>query len=195
MNRSEHSEKRRGFTLVELMVVVSLIGILTAIGFVSMLHYRTIIRVNASARDMAGQVRLARAKAIREGMSVKVQFTGMNQYITGVDADEREGFDTSFPKTHYLQPGIRYGFFPSINQIPGHQWPVACSVDINNCGTSEVHFRHDGTASYSGAIYLIPQNDLSETGNRDDRMRAVDWEKTTGRIRVWKWQAAAKTWR
>lgn len=195
MKRLENKEKRRGFTLVEMMVVIALIGIMTAIGFVSMLHYRTIIRVNASAREMAGQMRYARAKAIRDGLSVKVSFTGMNQYTSGIDGDEAGGFDTSFPKTHYLQPGIRFGFFPTIGQVPGHRWPVMCSIDINNCGAAEMHFRYDGTSSYSGVVYIIPQVDLSDTGNRDDRMRAVDWEKTTGRIRAWKWQGGARTWR
>ncbi len=193
MNHESRHDERRGFTLIEMMVIVALIGILTAIGFVSMLHYRSIIRVNASARDVAGQFRLARAKAIRDGRSVMVSFpSAVNQYTLGIDADESGTFDTSFPKDRYLQTGIVFGYCddPLIDQVPGHTNPVSCPVEINGgCPTGlarHFHFRHDGTASFTGVVYLIPSVDLSATGNRPDRMRAVDWESATGRVRVWK---------
>jgi prepilin-type N-terminal cleavage/methylation domain-containing protein len=197
MNVPQSSEKRRGFTLVELIVVVAIIGILTAIAFVSLLHYRTVIRVNATARDLAGHMRLARAKAIRDGRSVMANFdANQNRYVIVQDPEEDgQAPYGGGPRVYYLQPGIRFGYFPSINNVPGHRYPVTCAIDIRNCGSSFAHFRRDGSVTYDGVLYLIPSVDLSATGNRDDRMRAVDWDSMTGRIRVWKWKYRDRTWR
>lgn len=203
--REEKQEERKGFTLVELMVVISIIGILAGIAFVSMMHYRTVIRVNASARDLSGQLRLARAKAVKDGVSIMVNFTvnpSSPNYQIGRDGAEDGAFDGFF-HTYYLQPGIKFGY-PSggllISAVPGHTYPVTRAVDINNGATTRFHFRQDGTASLNGVAYLIPMIDTSSTGSRDDRCRAVDWELQTGRIRTWKWKydranPAANTWR
>jgi len=200
VDREKSSEERKGFTLVEMMVVVAIIGILAGIAFVSMMHYRMVIRVNATARDLAGQMRIARASAVKEGKSVLVnfnQYLGTQNYQVGLDSAEDGTFDGFF-HTYYLQPGIRFGYFPTISAVPSHEYPVTHPVEIKagaGLYINKFHFRQDGTASYNGVAYLIPSNDLSATGNRDDRCRAVDWEATTGRIRVWKWKFDDHTWR
>ena len=187
----------RGFSLIELMLVIAIISILTAIGFLSILHYRMVIHVNASARDLGGHMRLARAAAIRDGRSFQFVF-GADSYLYALDAGEDGTFDET-AISHSLQKGITFGYMSGIANVPGHKYPVLCSVYVGgDCG-SQVFFRRDGSISNDGVGYIIPARDATGTGLRDDRQRAVDWTASTGRVRVWHYMPKSsnihKKWR
>ncbi|HPM77852.1 MAG TPA: prepilin-type N-terminal cleavage/methylation domain-containing protein [bacterium] len=179
---------QKGFSLLELVTVMAVISIMTAIAFISILHYRTLIRVNTTARDLGGHMRMARAKSIKMNTPVYVQFTDSgtaHRYIVGEDPSMTRS--PSSPRTYYLQPGIVFGYYPGIQAVPNHKSNVACAIDIQDCSQKWFHFMPDGTATHQGVVYVAPQMDTSGTGLRDDRNRAVDWIAMTGSIRVWKW--------
>lgn len=67
---------RRGFTLIELMVVVAIIGIIAAMGAYSLSAVNDIGRVNGAAQSVANILRSARARAITERCTYYVQFNG-----------------------------------------------------------------------------------------------------------------------
>ena len=64
--RSTRNHRRsHGLTLVELMVVVSMIGVLAAFSAPAFRNFFLDLRLKAAARDVADALRLARAEAIR----------------------------------------------------------------------------------------------------------------------------------
>ncbi|MBZ0271834.1 GspH/FimT family pseudopilin [bacterium] len=184
----------RGFSLIELMLVIAIISILTAIAFISMLHYGLIIRVNASARDLAGHMRLARAAAIRDGRPNLFTFAGRS-YSYGTDSDTNGVFDGG-SRTNSLQDGVVFGYESGTPQVPGHP-AIASAIMLQGpcASTGNIHFQRDGTVNCGGVVYMIPSRDDSGTGQRGDRQRAVDWSAQSGRIRMWKYFPSEGGWR
>lgn len=62
------SLKYKGVTFVELMVVISIIGIMTGVGFVSLKSSRNDSRLRAAQREVASTIKLAQSYALQGKM-------------------------------------------------------------------------------------------------------------------------------
>ena len=86
----------RGFSIAELMTVVSLIGILAAIGIPSFLSFQPSMRLNGAARELLGKLMWARAYAVQNNNTSVVTFLTDHSFQIfndsngngSVDADE-----------------------------------------------------------------------------------------------------------
>ena len=64
----------RGFTLGEMLVVVTIISIVTAIGMPAFMAFQPGFRLNGGAREILGRLMWARAEAVEENATYVVNF-------------------------------------------------------------------------------------------------------------------------
>ena len=66
--------RERGFSLVEILTVVAIIGILAAIGLPGIMGFLRNYRVRAAAQEVAGEISTARLKAVSKNVNQGVVF-------------------------------------------------------------------------------------------------------------------------
>ena len=76
-------KKNAGFTLMEILITIAIIGIVTAIAIPNFLTLLPRWRAKAAATDLFSNLQLAKITAVRKGQNVSVTFTG-NSYVIGL---------------------------------------------------------------------------------------------------------------
>lgn len=75
-----------GLTLVELMIVISILGIITAVGSTILLQHLPAMRLKSATRDLFSTMMQAKVEAIRRGASVSLAFNiAGNSYTMFLD--------------------------------------------------------------------------------------------------------------
>jgi type IV pilus assembly protein PilA len=114
LNNIKTLKKDNGFTIVELLVVIAVIGILAAITLVS--YAGITARANASSAQAAGNAVIA--KALNYGVdSTNAQFPATLAVLTGAAST-----------TSYYLSGVTYG---ALGSAPGS----TSVIQFNACGT------------------------------------------------------------
>jgi prepilin-type N-terminal cleavage/methylation domain-containing protein len=158
----------RGFTLTELLVVITIIGIITAIAVPNCLAYLARLRLKTCYREMAAIFQFARTQALCDDGAWRVSFdSAAGRYCL---LDGSETVSQTVELDH--QPGISFG---SNNPAPIDANHVAPPPDGVTYVGNKVKFNTDGTAT-AGTVYLR---------NKNGDTIALGTASATGQIKTW----------
>jgi type IV fimbrial biogenesis protein FimT len=167
----DRSPQHRGFTLVELMITISIIGILGLLVVPGILNYLPAYRVNSAAKSLATEMNLVRMRAIAHNRVHRVAFTGTQEIQIWEDDDNDWATTNTLVKTLDLAtlfPNVSVDY-NAVTGVDGVTIAQAASFG-GTAGPVRATFLPNGLLSDPGVFYLIP---TSDKGKRDDRMRAI----------------------
>lgn len=194
--------RQRGFSLIEMLVVVALLIVLGSICFISMIPVLKQQRVNTAYNTVLAAMRLARENAISQGTSYSVTFSSsVTPHTITVAPTVAGGFQGQQSSVTYKLPTDI--IFAAISGLPT---AAAAVPDGFGGGTTAIDFGYTGSNTTGGLsyVYFCPdgsaQNDTTGkcTGNWDGGVvylarsgeilssRAVTLWGGTGRIHGWR---------
>jgi prepilin-type N-terminal cleavage/methylation domain-containing protein len=88
----EHHFNKTGVTLIEVIIVITIIGILAVIGIPEINRFSADYRSRSASTDLVQNMRVARAMAIKENRRYLIVFdTARQRYLIGFDGDDLNG--------------------------------------------------------------------------------------------------------
>lgn len=150
-----------GFTMIEVLTVVAIVGIVAALAAPDFLASMRTMRLRADARDQVSYLRLARSSAVTESGNVGVYVDTTSQAMTlFYDLNGNNILDTGD------------------STLLG---PISVSSDIRyrSCSfpNQTLVFRPNGSASASGAVELASRADST-------RSYTIEVLASTGRVKL-----------
>lgn len=149
--------KQAGFTAVEMVVVITILGLAAAMSWGSVRDLMEQHRVNGAANQIATAMRLAREKAVAEGNNYILTFrTVQNDFQVWDD----QGNDALMGPDDSRQ---------------NHAMPDACILaNPSFFGANRVIFRPDGSTDASGSVVI----------RSGQSQRRIDLLASTGKVTV-----------
>lgn len=213
-NTANHGEygcpgKERGFTLLEAMIVLAIILVTSAFGFLTMKPMMQSSKVTTAYNNTLGTIRRAHDEAAAERRVYVVTFdnTATPNTVT-ISQNDTVAAGGILQTTISLPTDITFSTQPGIPTTPNGACPTpdgfgtgskAIDFDqgVGSGGATSIYFYPDGSAHdksvngyiNSGVVYMGRQSDLYS-------MRAITVWGTTGRIRGWRlYNGSGNCWR
>ena len=192
----------KGFSLAELIVVLTLVTLIAAVGVPPALELANGLRLHLAAQELGGTLHLARAEAARRGFNVAVKFRpgavggatytlyrdGNGNGVLNRDIDAGKDPALSLPRPlQYLGSRMHFGFPPDRRvRDPGspRQW-LGTQDPIRFNDSDLASFGPLGTST-PGSVYLT---------DGKSRLMAVRVTGRTGRTRIIVYDFEEEVWR
>jgi prepilin-type N-terminal cleavage/methylation domain-containing protein len=159
--------EQKGFTLMELMTVMVVMGTLCAVGFYSMYDHIKRVKLRNTAEAVAADMRQAWWLARSTSMAHTVVFD-----------TEQQGYAIIGLQHALLPEGIRFGVDPTVSGKPSapYEAPPQDGVSFDSGSSrNRTRFQPTGTVAPTGAVYLT-----------DGKETMAVTVAITGRPKIWR---------
>lgn len=181
--RTQTVSSERGFTLVELLMVVGLTAVMASIAVMQVSPMRQALQADGAMRVVMGQLNAARNEAMAHRREIVVSFVGVNSIR--LQRREVNGTTTDL-STVPFEGGVRFGLMGGVPDTPD-RFGNATSPQFSSALT--IKFNTDGMlvdaagSPVNGTVFLSLQNNVQA-------YRAVTVLGSTGRVRGYRWNGA-----
>jgi len=176
----------KGFTLLELLIVISFVAIIMAIGIPNFSKWKEKYEINGQAKKVYFDMMLARSTSVKNDNNVSVTFNIDKNFYKVHDDTNSDGIEDHGEsiKSVNLENNVEFGYVPGLRDIDGNM--VTSPVFLESGNT--VTFNSRGQASKGGSIFLIHKNDIGVSNNR---LRSINILKATGAVDYLKYDIKA----
>jgi prepilin-type N-terminal cleavage/methylation domain-containing protein len=154
--------KNKGFTFIEIIVVLGIVGIILAASYPSILNVLEVRALESSARDLLTTLEAARYQAVNEKVNCRVRFfQENNEWRYLVETEETPGTWTVVPK--FIKKSLPPKFNPQVF-LPAEQSIIFSPLGMvaNFDFTSTQNFR-----------IILQSNKLKNLAQDDQRIITV----------------------
>lgn len=183
MHFTRPARSATGFSLIELMLVVGVMGIVMAIAVLQAGASRASLKSDGAMRVVLGQLRMARELAITQRRYMRITFTDPDVVTVDREAVPGTKTETETMSTTSLEGGVTFMVAEKLPDTP-ERFGNQQAIDFGDA--KSIKFSPDGTlvnqdgASANGTVFLA-------TSATDLSVRAITVMGATGRIRGYRW--------
>lgn len=192
-----------GFTLVELVVTLAVVGILIGVGVPMYVARLPETRLRSAAHDLLGELRMARSLAVANDTPYFVCFSGNGAVQVDRVDDPAAAADCASASTPTERsadlasayPGVRYGFAAGVADCPAGGGVAADPLEFTSDRAVFTPKGASTTGSQPGApVQAVGRIYLTNPDTVPQQTYCLEVQGTVGNVRLLKWDAGAGGW-